>query len=85
MTPSLNPSPPLPAAHLPQVGSSLGYHGLGLGALTRQVLGFVPPKCRKVTMSNWEARQLSAKQQPRPTALESRHPTAAALKIHPRR
>ena len=62
VTPSLNPSPPLPAPHLPQVGSSLGYHGLGLGALTRQVLGFVPPKCRKVTMSNWEARQLSARQ-----------------------
>ena len=44
------------------MGASLGYHGLGLGALTRQVLGFVPPKCRKVTMSNWEARQLLARQ-----------------------
>lgn len=47
---------------LQQVGASLGYHGLGLGAFTKQVLGFQPPKCRKVTMSNWEARQLSAKQ-----------------------
>ncbi|PSC71691.1 Werner Syndrome-like exonuclease [Micractinium conductrix] len=47
---------------LQQVGESLGYHGLGLGALTRQVLGFQPPKDRKVTMSNWEARHLSAKQ-----------------------
>lgn len=45
-----------------QVGEALGYHGLGLGALTKQVLGFEPPKERKVTMSNWEARALSAKQ-----------------------
>lgn len=44
------------------MGESLGYHGLGLGALTKQVLGFEPPKNRKVTMSNWEARTLSAKQ-----------------------
>ncbi|PRW20999.1 subtilisin-like serine protease [Chlorella sorokiniana] len=47
---------------LQQIGQQLGYHGLGLGALTKQVLGFQPPKDRKVTMSNWEARQLSAKQ-----------------------
>lgn len=47
---------------LQQVGESLGYHGFGLGALTHQVLGFQPPKCRKITMSNWEARSLSAKQ-----------------------
>ncbi len=33
---------------LPQVGQRLGYHGLGLGALTKQVLGFQPPKDRKV-------------------------------------
>lgn len=47
---------------LQQVGASLGYHGFGLAALTKRVLGFALPKCRKVTMSNWEARQLSARQ-----------------------
>lgn len=31
-----------------QVSELLGYHGYGLGALTRQVLGFEPPKSRKV-------------------------------------
>ena len=56
------PPPPTLIARVLQVGESLGYHGLGLGALTRQVLGFQPPKDRKVTMSNWEARHLSAKQ-----------------------
>ena len=46
-----------------QVGSALGYHGLGLGALTQRVLGHCPPKSRRVTMSNWEARgALSAAQ-----------------------
>lgn len=47
---------------LQHVGAALGYHGLGLGALARQVLGVQPPKSRKVTMSNWEARQLSPTQ-----------------------
>lgn len=59
------PRHPRPPWHLPpvlQVGASLGYHGFGLAALTKRVLGFALPKCRKVTMSNWEARQLSARQ-----------------------
>ncbi|KAI3430822.1 hypothetical protein D9Q98_009233 [Chlorella vulgaris] len=47
---------------LQQIGTALGYHGLGLGALTHQVLGSRPPKCRKVTMSNWEQKRLTAKQ-----------------------
>lgn len=32
-----------------QISQALGYHGFGLGALTKQVLGFQPPKCRKVS------------------------------------
>lgn len=38
------------APHALQIGHQLGYHGLGLGALTKQVLGFQPPKDRKVCL-----------------------------------
>jgi hypothetical protein len=65
LIPRLVPQPAVLVCFPPpllQIGTALGYHGLGLGALTHQVLGSQPPKCRKVTMSNWEQKRLTAKQ-----------------------
>lgn len=41
------------------VSESLGYHGLGLTSLARRVLHCDASKSKKITMSNWEARELS--------------------------
>eukprot|EP00884_Botryococcus_braunii_P006263 jgi/Botrbrau1/15638/Bobra.4_1s0023.1 len=42
-----------------EVSQTLGYHGYGLATLAERIFGTPFPKSRKVTMSNWEAPQLS--------------------------
>ncbi|KAK9807866.1 hypothetical protein WJX72_011603 [[Myrmecia] bisecta] len=53
---------------LQTISEHLGYHGYGLGSLTRMVLGFDLQKARSVSMSNWEAKCLTPSQMAPPAS-----------------